>query len=100
MNPRERLAWLLVVALTATVTTLWWRGRSRYEFRTGSDGAIIRKLDRESGEAWAAAWGSKTWKPIAQPSDFASEKDGFDTGKTAYRNDPFGNLVPTNRPVR
>jgi hypothetical protein len=68
MKPRERLAWLLVVALTATATAFWWRARDRYEFRTGPDGAIVWKLHRQSGKAWLAGLGDQTWRPISNPA--------------------------------
>ena len=75
MKPRERFAWLLVVALTATTTALWWRGRDRYEFRAGSTGQVLWKLDRQTGQAWVSFSSSPTWKPV---SGAPSARDIFD----------------------
>jgi hypothetical protein len=92
MSTRERLAWLLVVALTATATTLWWRGRARYEFRAGSNGAIVWKLDRQTGEAWVAHSGDRVWKPVTEPQ--VDEFGGLLVPEPA---DPFSDLIPTNK---
>ena len=96
MKPRERLAWLLVVVLTASATALWWRGRDRYEFRASSNGAIVWKLDRQSGKAWLAAVRDKVWKPVAEPIAFTFEEARFGAGNTTNRSDIFDDLVPTN----
>lgn len=80
MKLRERLAWLLVVVLTASATALWWNGRDRYEFRASSNGAIVWKLDRQSGKAWLVSVRDKVWKPVADatPDFFDTLPDGFE----------------------
>lgn len=92
MKPRERFAWLLVVALTATATTLWWRGGDRYEFRASSNGAIVWKLDRQSGKAWLALVRDKVWKPVTEPP-----VDAFGGLLVPEFSNPYLDMLKTNK---